>query len=150
MAREFATEGATLVLCARSQDELDSAQADLSRIASEVFTVLCDVSDQKQVENLIEVTINRYGRIDVLVNNAGVIHVGPIETMTIADFENAMGTIFWGNVYTTLAALPHMKERKTGRIVNITSVGGKVSVPHLIPYSCGQVCHSGLFGRDAL
>jgi len=73
-----------------------------------------------------------------LVNNAGTIQVGPIHTMTIEDFENAMDVMFWGTVYTTLAALPHMRQRGSGRIVNITSIGAKVSVPHLVPYSCAK------------
>ena len=62
---------------------------------------------------------------------------------TVADFEDAMGTMFWGMVYTTLAALPQMTERGAGRIVNITSIGGKVAVPHLLPYCCAKFAAVG-------
>ncbi|MGI8741433.1 MAG: SDR family NAD(P)-dependent oxidoreductase [Bryobacteraceae bacterium] len=138
LAREFGTEGCQLVICARDSDELDRARKDLEARGVPCQAITCDVSDRAQVDRTVAETIGRFGRIDVLVNNAGVIQVGPLEEMTIADFETAMGVIFWGTLYTTLAALPHMRQRRQGRIVNITSIGGKVSVPHLVPYSCAK------------
>ena len=139
LAREFAQAGAHLALCARSESELDLAKENLKKLSgSHIFTVACDVSNSSQVDNLIASVLNRYGSIDVLVNNAGIIHVGPVDTMTIEDFEIAMDVMFWGTVYTTLAVLPYMRRQAQGRIVNITSVGAKVSVPHLIPYSCAK------------
>jgi short-subunit dehydrogenase len=75
------------------------------------------------------------GPVDILVNNAGIIQVGPVETMTADDFRQAMDVMYWGVVYPTLAVLPDMTRRRHGHILNITSIGGKVSVPHLLPYS---------------
>src|SRR5262245_33852722 len=118
LARKFASEGSRLMLCARSADELGLAKQDLSKLHAEVHTATCDVSDRKQVDHLIAETIRRYGCIDVLVNNAGIIQVGPVHTMSIEDFEKAMGIMFWGMVYTTLAVLPHMREHRQGRVVN--------------------------------
>jgi NAD(P)-dependent dehydrogenase (short-subunit alcohol dehydrogenase family) len=144
LAREFANRGCRLALCARDQQELESAKAALTAEASlatgraEVFVMPCDVADQEQVQRLIGAVIARFGSLDVLVNNAGIIHVGPFDTMTIDDFRIAMDVMFWGAVHTTLAALPHMRNRREGRIVNITSVGAKVAVPHLLPYSCAK------------
>ena len=139
LARQFARQGCHLVICARSEKELELARQDLRRYSIEdAFTVECDVSDCRQVDQLISAAIDRFGRIDILVNNAGVIRVGPVESMTIQDFQTAMDVMFWGTVYTTLAVLPHMRCREQGRIVNITSVGAKVSIPHLIPYSCAK------------
>ncbi|HWD00024.1 MAG TPA: SDR family oxidoreductase [Candidatus Sulfopaludibacter sp.] len=138
MARGFAEQGARLAICARSETELAAAKQDLAPVAEDVITVKCDVADYSQVKHMINQVVRHYGRIDVLVNNAGVIHVGPISSMTIADFEQAMNVMFWGMVYTTMAALPHMRGRGDTRIVNITSVGAKVSVPHLVPYSCAK------------
>jgi NAD(P)-dependent dehydrogenase (short-subunit alcohol dehydrogenase family) len=83
------------------------------------------------------------GPVDVLVNNAGVIEVGPAETMSVADYEEAMATNFWGMLYPTLAVLPGMRERKAGRIVNITSIGGKLGIPHLLPYSASKFAAVG-------
>src|SRR5205807_9155785 len=81
---------------------------------------------------------HHFGAIDVLVNNAGIIAVGPVENQSLADFEEAMKVNFWSQVYATLAALPEMRRRSQARIVNITSIGGKVSVPHLLPYCCSK------------
>ena len=89
--------------------------------------------------------------MDVLVNNAGVIEVGPAETMSVADYEEAMATNFWGMLYPTLAVLPEMRARRSGRVVNITSIGGKLGIPHLLPVQRQQVCRgrflSGAAGR---
>jgi short-subunit dehydrogenase len=103
-----------------------------------VMTIVCDVSHRDQVESTVQKIQNHFGSIDVLVNNAGVIAVGPIENQTIDDFQEAMKVNFWSQVYSTLAVLPAMRESGDGRIVNITSVGGKVSVPHLLPYCCSK------------
>ena len=138
LARKLAEQGSHLVLCARSEEELQRAKQDLIPTGARVLTIPCDVSDPTQVETAIQSALQHHGRIDVLVNNAGVIHVGSIETMTLDDFETAMETMFWGPVYATLAALPHMRRQGEGRIVNITSLAAKVSVPHLIPYSCAK------------
>jgi short-subunit dehydrogenase len=91
----------------------------------------------------VERVLAQYGAIDVLVNNAGTIEVGPVETMTLEDFDRAMRVMFWGVVYPTMALLPHMLERGTGRIVNITSIGGKIAVPHLLPYTCAKFAAVG-------
>jgi short-subunit dehydrogenase len=126
------------MVCARSAEELEAAANDLGRFPTIIESCVCDVTDRRQVSDLIAKTLNRFGHIDVLINNAGQIQVGPIDAMTIEDFQSAMDVMFWGPVYTTLAVTPHMRERRVGRIVNITSVGAKVSVPHLIPYSCAK------------
>lgn len=138
MAQEFAEEGARVVLCARNDQGLERAYQDLTRTGAEVLAVPCDVSDHGQVQRLVDEAQTRFGQIDVLVNNAGIITVGPLQTQTLSDFEESMGVMFWGAVHPTLAVLPQMLERKSGRIVNITSIGGKVSVPHLLPYNCAK------------
>jgi short-subunit dehydrogenase len=138
LAREFAARGANLVLCARNARELERAKYDLYESRGKVITIPCDVTDHEQVSELIQRAHAEFGRIDVLVNNAGAIRVGPIHTMGVEDFEHAMNVMFWGTVYTTLAALPHFRTQGSGWIVNITSIGGKVSVPHLVPYSCAK------------
>jgi short-subunit dehydrogenase len=138
MAREFAREGARVALCARDQAELARAQADLENGGVQVFTVPCDVTDRTQVSDMVQTVRQQCGAIDVLVNNAGTIQVGPFEVMTLEDYEEAMRTHFWAPLYTTLAVLPEMRQRRSGRIVNIASIGGKISVPHLLPYSASK------------
>jgi len=144
MAREFAREGARVAICARNNAELERARADLAARGADVLAALCDVTDKAQVGGLIEAVHDRFGRIDVLVNNAGVIQVGPMEVMTIEDYDEAMRTHFWAPLYTTLAVLPEMRRRRDGRIVNISSIGGKISVPHLLPYSASKFALVGL------
>jgi NAD(P)-dependent dehydrogenase (short-subunit alcohol dehydrogenase family) len=143
LAREFARRGCRIAICARDAAELEAAKRDLERRGAEVLTVVCDVGDPDQVERMTRQTMSRYGRVDILVNNAGEIQVGPAESMTIADYERAMRTMFWGTVYPTLALLPQFTARKSGRVVNITSIGGKVAVPHLLPYTCAKFAAVG-------
>lgn len=144
LAREFAREGSRLVLCARDEQELEYARMDLGERDAEVMTVRCDVRNREDVANMITAVNERFANIDVLVNNAGVIQVGPIEVMTHEDFELAMQAHFWGPLNTILAVLPSMRARRSGRIVNISSIGGKVSVPHLVPYSASKFALVGL------
>jgi NAD(P)-dependent dehydrogenase (short-subunit alcohol dehydrogenase family) len=144
LAREFAAEGANIAICARDAAELERARLDLAGRGASVLAVPCDVTDQKQTRELIGEVEQRFGAVDVLVNNAGVIQVGPVEVMTLEDYEQAMKTHFWAPLYATLAALPGMKRRGHARIVNISSVGGKIGVPHLVPYSASKFALVGL------
>lgn len=144
MARQLAKERAKLAICARDIDELEKARLELADSGTEVMAIPCDVTLREQVNTLISEVRNRFGRIDVLINNAGIIQVGPMETMTIQEYEEAMKTHFWAPLYTMLAVIPHMKERGEGRIVNISSVGGKISLPHQIPYSASKFALVGL------
>lgn len=143
IARELADEGCRLAICARDEVELQRARKELADRGAEVIAVRCDVADERDVRSMIERVRETYGRIDLLVNNAGIIQVGPIETMTREDFERTMAVNFWGTVHTTLAVLPEMRERGRGRICNITSIGGKVAVPHLLPYDCAKFAAVG-------
>jgi NAD(P)-dependent dehydrogenase (short-subunit alcohol dehydrogenase family) len=103
-----------------------------------VHAVRCSVADRMDVERFMADAMRRFGGIDLLVNNAGIIEVGPVETMSVTDFEDAMQVNFWGMIYPTLSVLPVMRAQGGGRIVNITSIGGKVSIPHLLPYNCAK------------
>lgn len=144
LAREFAAQGAKIAICSRSGEELARAREELSSGGAEVFDAVCDVRAQAEVERLIEDVCMRFGRIDVLVNNAGVIQVGPLELQTQKDFEDSMAVHFWGPFYTMQAVVPKMRKQGSGRIVNIASIGGKVAVPHLAPYCAGKFALVGL------
>jgi NAD(P)-dependent dehydrogenase (short-subunit alcohol dehydrogenase family) len=146
MARELAGEGARVTLIARDDAELARAAEDLRTRQPfvDVLTVSADIRRRYDAERAIAEVIGRFGSVDVLINNAGVIQVGPLDHMTLADYEDAMNTHFWGPLYMIIAALPHMRRQGEGRVVNVTSIGGRVSVPHLVPYSASKFALVGL------
>ena len=146
MARELADEGARVTLIARNDAELARAAEDLRTRQPfvDVLTVSADIRRRYDAERAIAEVIGRFGSIDVLINNAGIIQVGPLDHMTLADYEDAMNTHFWGPLYMIVAALPHMRRQGEGRVVNVTSIGGRVSVPHLVPYSASKFALVGL------
>ncbi|MBN1205705.1 MAG: SDR family oxidoreductase [Myxococcaceae bacterium] len=144
LARDFLKEGARVVICGREEATLERAREALERQGGEVLAVHCDVTEPVQVEAMVSAVHERFGAVDVLVNNAGVIQTGPLESMTMEDFQDAIDTHLWAPLYTTLAVLPEMKRRGEGRIVNIASIGGKVSMPHLVPYSASKFALVGL------
>jgi NAD(P)-dependent dehydrogenase (short-subunit alcohol dehydrogenase family) len=143
LARELAARGARLAICGRDSESLERARASLARAGADVVAVPCDVRDRRSVQELVEEVRRGLGSIDVLINNAGVIEVGPAETMSVEDYEEALGTNFWGILHPTLEVLPEMRQRGAGRIVNITSIGGKLGIPHLLPYSASKFAAVG-------
>ena len=143
LAREAASRGARLAICGRDSESLERARGALARSGAEVIAVPCDVTDRGAVHELVEAVDRSLGPVDVLINNAGVIEVGPAQTMSVSDYEEALATNFWGMLYPTLAVLPEMRRRRSGRIVNITSMGGKLGIPHLLPYSASKFAAVG-------
>jgi len=138
LARQLGAAGARLSICSRDSDELVRALDDLTARGYRATAVECDVTDRDRVREFFARARQAHGPIDVLVNNAGVIRVGPAELMGEGDFEQSLKTHFWAAFNTCTEALPEMKARRAGRIVNVASVGGKVAVPHLLPYSTGK------------
>jgi NAD(P)-dependent dehydrogenase (short-subunit alcohol dehydrogenase family) len=138
LARQFGREGARVAICARDANELERARADLAAQGIECVALQCDLADADQVPRMVRRAVEVWSGLDVLVNNAGIIQVGPVDTMTLEDYEQAMTVNFWAAVRTTLAALPVLRGRAGARIVNIASIGGKLSVPHLLPYSASK------------
>jgi NAD(P)-dependent dehydrogenase (short-subunit alcohol dehydrogenase family) len=143
-AREFGSRGATVAICARDREELELAQEDLSQRGVTAAAFPCDITDREQVQRMVAAVTECLGAIDILVNNAGVIKVAPFAEMKISDFEQALNLMFWGMLYVILEVLPTMRTRRNGSIVNITSIGGKLSIPHLLPYSCAKFAAVGL------
>jgi NAD(P)-dependent dehydrogenase (short-subunit alcohol dehydrogenase family) len=143
LARHVCAQGGNVALIARDPKELARAKADLAPRGDEVLTVECDLLDNTQIQSAIRQVIDRFGKIDILINNAGIIEVGPLEHMTREDFEHAMQLHFWAPFELVSQIVPEMRTWGGGRIVNISSIGGKVAVPHLAPYSASKFALTG-------
>ena len=144
IARQLVDEGAKLTLLARDAAELGRAEQELRGRGGEILAIAGDVRVREDAARAVEQTVARFGQIDVLINDAGVIQTGPIEHMAVEDFDEALAVHLYGPLYTMLAATPHMKRQGGGRIVNISSIGGKISVPHLVPYCTSKFALVGL------
>ena len=138
LARELAREGARLTIVARDDDELGRAAEELRSAGADVLAIPCDVTDAEQVERTVEAAVRHHGGLDVLVNNAGIIQVGPADNMSVDDLRRSLDVHLWAAVHTVRASLTHLSRNRDGRLVNIASIGGKVAVPHLLPYSVGK------------
>src|SRR4029450_10796729 len=133
LARQICAAGGKVALIARDAEELGRAKADLAQRggAPNAFAVQCDLFDTEQIRSAVRQIIDRFGKIDILINNAGIIEVGPLQHMTREDFERAMRLHFWAPFELITQIVPEMRRWGGGRIVNISSIGGKVAVPHL-------------------
>lgn len=138
IARELGRRGHRLVICARSSDELEVARSQLEADGLSVRTVVCDVADAAAVEGLVSDVEGADGPVEVAVVVAGVIQVGPLTSLTRQHFEEALAIMLWGPINVALALVGPMRSRGYGRIGIITSVGGLVPVPHLLPYSTAK------------
>lgn len=144
IARQLGDQGARLAICARSKGDLETAAGELRARGAEVISEACDVRDPSQVASFIERVTNQFDSVDVLINVAGIITVGPVESMTVEDFQDSMQTNCFGALHTTLNVLPFMKSQGWGRIVNVASIGGKRAVPHMLPYAASKFALVGL------
>ena len=144
LARLLAGEGARLALLARNEPELEMARQEMIHRGAEVIAITVDVGDRAQIEDAIDDVVRRFGRVDVLINNAGIIQVGPIDHLRIEDYEDAMAVHFWGPLNAMRKVIPVMRRQGGGRIVNISSIGGRVAVPHLAAYDASKFALIGL------
>ena len=148
IALAYAAEGAKLTLAARTSAELrETADTIMSRYGAEVHTIVADVSSRRQVDNMVDSTLERYGAIDVLVNNAG--NLGPVGRLWENDpdeWERTIAIHVFGTYYGCRAVIPHMLERGCGRIVNMSGVGG----PNVIAYDVAKTGIASLTENLAL
>ena len=148
IALAYAAEGAKLTLAARTSAELrETADIIMGRYGTEVHTVVADVSSRRQVDNMVDSALERYGSIDVLVNNAG--NLGPVGRLWENDpdeWERTIAIHVFGTYYGCRAVIPHMLERGCGRIVNMSGVGG----PNVIAYDVAKTSIANLTENLAL
>lgn len=145
MARQLIEHDVRLAICARDEAELRAAREDLEgRHPLDLFTGVCDVTDREQVQRLVEQVRDELGPIDVLINNAGTITVGPFDTLDRQSFQQSFATHVSGPLEFIRAVLPDMRRRRGGRIGNVASIGGKVPVPHMAAYVASKHALVGL------
>ncbi len=146
IAENLAEEGYAVAICARDRAETahgarlaeDEARAAVGSAAGPVAPFVCDVSDRDAVRRLVADVERDLGPVEVLIHVAGIIQVGPAETMTLEHFDDAVGVMLMGPVNTAWTVLPGMRARGHGRIGVVTSIGGKVPAPHLLPYTTAK------------
>jgi NAD(P)-dependent dehydrogenase (short-subunit alcohol dehydrogenase family) len=144
LARQLVAKGAHVTICARTEEDLRVAAEELRSGGGRVLAIVCDVRDRAAVQSVVESTVSEFGGVDVLINVAGVMMVGPLDEMTENDFREAMEINCFGPLHTVLAVLPVMRRQGWGRIVNIASIGGKRAVPHMLPYDASKFALVGL------
>ncbi len=148
-AMAFAREGATTILASRSREKLEQVADDIRRFNPKVRVIPTDVSSREQVGSMVETVLGEFGRIDVLVNNAGSAVVGPVEgERFVQDTKDLMAVDFYGSVFCTQAVLPSMRRRGRGHIVNLSSVVGRKAFPKFGGYSAAM--HAITAYSDAL
>jgi NAD(P)-dependent dehydrogenase (short-subunit alcohol dehydrogenase family) len=143
LARELARQGCSLIICARDPAELGRAAVRLREEGADVASVACDVTAEDAPSRLVRAALDRHGRLDIVVSNAGIIQVGPVQAATPEHFESALDIMALAPARLALAALPVMQKQRHGRIVTIASIGGKLGVPHLLPYSTAKFAAVG-------
>jgi NAD(P)-dependent dehydrogenase (short-subunit alcohol dehydrogenase family) len=144
IGRILAREGARLTLLGRDRDDLERARRELISLGGYVMIRTCDVRSEQQVREAVEFVIRERSRVDVLINNAGTLQVGPFENTDNADFEEALDVYVRGPLFFMRAVTPYMKRQGGGRIVNVGSVGGLVALPHLAAYCTAKFAETGL------
>jgi NAD(P)-dependent dehydrogenase (short-subunit alcohol dehydrogenase family) len=144
LARCFADRGAIVWLAARHGDQLDRAVDRLRLPGAEIHAHVVDVRDREAVEALVAAVVARHGRLDAVVNNAGVITAMPFDNAELSDFAESLDTHFWGPLHVIRAALPWLRRQPISHIINVSSIGGRVGVPHLAPYCAGKFALAGL------
>lgn len=143
LARQLAERGALIGLLARDAIELARARQTISS-QSLVQLLAADVTAPSQVEQAVNALVRRFGRIDVVINNAGQILSAPFEDTTDADFKALLDVHMWATLHVTRAALPHLAREGDGRVINICSIGGRIPVPHLSAYCTSKFAQTGL------
>src|SRR5690554_5394945 len=141
-AIRFAEAGAKLVIAARSIEKLKETESEIINLGTEVLLQSTDVVNEEDCKRLIDATVEKFGRIDVLINNAGISMRALLEEMDLSVIKNVMDINFWGTVYCSKFALPHLLKQK-GSIVGVSSIAGYVGLPARCGYSASKFAMHG-------
>src|SRR5437016_11956196 len=143
IARQICARGGKVALLARDADELARAKSELDRFATDVLTIQCDLLESAQIQAAVQQALQHFRKIDILINNAGIIEIGPLAHLQLKDFDRAMRLHFWAPYILQLLIVPQMRAKGGGRIVNISSIGGRIAVPHMAAYSASKFALAG-------
>lgn len=146
LARVFGREGARVALLARDEETLARAEHDLRQRGVDVLAIAADVGDRREAEDTVDQVVRHFGRLDVVVNAAGSMLFAPLTQTRAGDYREMLRVYFWGPYYLSRAALAPMRRQGGGRIVDIVSIGGRVALPHLAPYTVGKFALAGWSG----
>lgn len=134
-ARLLAQQGRTLVLAARREDRIAKLASELTESGTKVLAVKTDVSNADDVKRLVDQAVEKFGRIDVMLNNAGLMPLSPLDRLKIDEWDRMIDVNIKGVLYGIAAALPHMQKQKSGHIINVSSVAGHKTNPNSTVYS---------------
>jgi len=134
-ARLLSAQGASVVLGARRADRLESLAGELNRNGGKAVAVATDVTQREQVKRLVDAAVQKFGRVDVMINNAGIMPRAPLERLTIDDWDRTIDINIKGVLYGVAAALPHMKQQKSGHMIFVSSVAGHKIGPDFAVYA---------------
>lgn len=143
LAEEFGRRGAKVAFCGRDPSAVRIAERKLASLGVRAYGESVDLGSRGDAEAFLDRAAAHLGPIDVLVNNAGVIQVAPLEHQTVERIEDALRSNFWSAVHATLYVLPDLRARGAGRIVNVASIGGRVPVPHMAGYTASKFAMLG-------
>ncbi|MFB6340501.1 SDR family oxidoreductase [Saccharicrinis sp. FJH62] len=142
LARQYAAKGSHLVLAARSLDKLNEVSVELEKSGVEVLAVKTDVSIESDCKNIVERAVSKFGRVDVLINNAGISMRANFMDVELSVLKRLMDVNFWGTVYCTRYALPYLLKSK-GSLVGVSSIAGYVGLPGRTGYSASKFAMHG-------
>lgn len=134
----FAAEGAKVAIAARRKEKLEAVAKEIASTGAEAFAVGCDVTDRKSIENALRATEERFGRLNIVVNNAGVVQVGTAEETSDEDWEKTIAANLTGTFYVSRAALPALRRAGGGSIVNVGSYLGLVALNRRAAYCAAK------------
>jgi NADP-dependent 3-hydroxy acid dehydrogenase YdfG len=137
-ARLLSAQGASVVLGARRIDRIQSLADELTSSGGKALAIPTDVTHYDQVKRLVDAAVQTYGRIDVMINNAGLMPHSPLERLKIDDWNRTIDVNIKGVLYGIAAALPYMKQQKAGHIINVSSVAGHKVRPSSAVYAASK------------
>ena len=143
-ALRLARGGASLALCARRRDRLDEVGAEIARLSGQALTLVADVTKERDMDDLVAAAVERFGRLDVMISNAGFGMYGDIETIGPPDMRRLLDVNYMGTYHAARAALPVFRRQAAGHLIVISSIVGKRGVPYMGAYAATKFAQDGL------